>query len=110
MKSSLHAQSRLFLKFGGIALLLVASWQLIWLYQSTQVWQELSSIALTTGTAALLGLLYSQYQRSSPTWLLRIFTVVSLIIYLISIHQTQDIRLMVGLMISLFLLLVLVVD
>lgn len=110
MKSGLQVHSRQFLKAGGIALVMAAAWQVIWLYQSMQTWEELSGLMITTSVAMLVGMMYSRFRLTQPKWLMRLSTAFLLLAYLISIHQTQDSRLMVGLIISLLILLVLVVD
>lgn len=110
MKSSLQVHSRQFLKAGGVALMLAASWQALWLSQSTQAWQEHGGLLATTLIALFLGTAYSRYQLTQPKWILGMCSGLLLVAYLFSLHQTQDIRLMVGLIISLLILLILVVD
>ena len=110
MRPTLQIQSQHFLKAGGIALLASVAWQILWMAQSSQPWQEQSTLGITTAMASIIGILFSMYRLEQPKWILRVLTGLLLIGYLLTLHQTQDIRLMVGLVISLLLVLVLVVD
>gem|GEM_PF-6709896 len=110
MKSSLQVHSRRFLQVGGIGLLIAAAWQLIWLYQSMHTWQELNGLIITTFAALFLGTFCSRSPVKQPKWVLGLFFGLLLVAYLISIHQVQDSRLMIGLIISLLILLILIVD
>ena len=110
MRSTLQIQSQHFLKAGGMALLASAAWQILWMVQSPHPWTEQSPLGITTFIASFIGLLYSLYRLEQPKWLLQVVTGFVLVAYLITLHQTQDIRLMVGLVISHLMLLVLIVD
>lgn len=110
MRTTLQIQSQHFLKAGGLALLMSASWQAVWLIQSVQPWSDLGPLVITTLVASIMGILFSWYCLEQPKWMLGILTSTLLLAYLVTLHQTQDVRLMVGLVITLLLMIVLVVD